>query len=360
VRGRLLGADGQPTAGEIRLVANDVRDTRYQRAKADKDGRFELLLTEGGTFELVGGVEGQTAAHVQVVLTEGRPHGEATLRLTPFVVVAGRAVDERGDPCAGVHIGLSPIGERDHVSRCRADVQGIFPRGPTAADGTFRFLAPAGYGYRVGYRATPHLYVRGPDVTPPAEDVVLVVREADQRGFTLTGRGVAEGTGAVVPVFRVYLVEHAPTGGHSDQRIATTKDGTFTVGPLPVGRRYSLRFEAEGLGTSTAGPFDATVRTEQVVARLPDLGSLACTVLRPDGTPAVGAHVALQRAGEHPFERAHQGDTDDEGRIQLGAVTPDEYTIHAAAAVRTAGQAQATVTILPRQQATITLTLQRP
>lgn len=362
VRGLLLDSEGQPTAGEIRLLSTPApagAQPKYRRAKADEDGRFELLLTEGGTFELVGGVEGQTAAHVPIAVTESRPHGQATLRLTPFVVVAGRAVDERGEPCAGVHVGLSPICERDGLYQCRTDLQGIYPRGPTAADGTFHFLAPAGDRYRVGYRPAPRLYAYGPEVTPPAADVVLVVREADKRGFTVTGRAVAEATGAVVPAYRVFLVEHEEDGGFRDAPVANATDSTFAIGPLPTGRRYSLRFEAEGYGTATTGPFDATVREEKLVARLPALCRLVCTVLRPDGRPAVEAHVGLQHVPRQPFARAHQGDTDGEGRIELDDLTPGEYTVYATAEITSGGTAKGSVTILPEQRATIVLTLQQ-
>ncbi|MCA8974811.1 MAG: sigma-70 family RNA polymerase sigma factor [Planctomycetes bacterium] len=356
VRGLLLGADGRPVAGEVRLVS--PVGTAWHAAKADADGRFVMLLTEAGSFELVGGVEGQTAAHTPVVLDAARPHAEATLRLTPFLVIAGRAEDERGRPCAGVSAGVSPVRERDAVYRACAELQGIYARGATAEDGSFRFLVPAGCSYQVGYRATPDLFVRGPVVTPPAADIVLVVRESDRRGFTVTCRVFAAATGAAVPAFRVYLVTHEGAG-FSDHALGQGSDGAFAAGPLPVDRRYSLRFEAEGLGSLSVGPFDATVREEAVTVRLPQLGSLLCAVLRPDGRPAVGAQIGLDRDGNHPFEPAHQGRTDADGRIELGELSPDDYTVYASAAVPGAGQAMGKVRIMPGQQAAVVLSLQR-
>jgi hypothetical protein len=362
VRGLLFGADGRPVAGEVRLLSDPGHpghDPRYQAAKTDREGRFEILLTEGGSFELVGGVEGQTAGNVRVVLDEAHPHQEAVLHLSPFLVLAGRVVDEQGESCSGVSLGCSPVVEANWLQQCRTALQGIYARGPSAADGSFRFLVPAGCSYRLGYRPAPHLYAFGPEVMPPTEDAVLVVHESDKQGFEVEGRVISVASGATVNAFRVHLVTHEKSGA-SDQIVAEGKDGTFLAGPLMIGQRYSLRVEAEGFPPATVGPFDATVRKEQVTVRLSASGSVVCTVLRPDGTPAVQAHVGLEHAdGHHPFERAWQGETDRDGRICFDGVPPDDFTVYAQAAVVSGGAAQGTVTVRPGQQTTVQLTLKR-
>jgi len=127
-----------------------------------------------------------------------------------------------------------------------------------------------------------------------------------------------------------------------------------------IGQRYSLRIEAEGFPPATVGPFDATVRREQVTVRLSAFGELVCIVLRPYGTPAVQAHVGLAHAdGYHPFERSHQGETDRDGCIRLMNVPPADFTVYARAAAASGGAAQGTVTVRPAQQATVQLTLKQ-
>jgi hypothetical protein len=328
-------------------------------ARSDRQGRFEFLLAEGGSFHLVGGVEGQTATDVQVVLDQARPHQEAVLRLSPFLVIAGRVVDECFEPRAGVLVGCSPMLEWDWLQQCRSELQGIYARGPSAADGSFRFLVPAGCPYRLGYRPSQHLYAHGTEVMPPTENAVLVVRESDNQGFRVSGRVVSATTGAVIPVFRVNLVTHTSATGSSDELVAEGKDGTFAFGPMPVETRYSLRVEAEGLGTTTIGPFDATVREEQVTVRMPGLGSVVCTVLRSDGTPAVQAQIGLDHAdGHRPFERWHHGKTGNDGRISLSGVPPGDYIVYASAATVHGGKAQGRITVRPDVEASLQLTLQ--
>jgi len=335
---------------------------QYTLAKPDHAGRFELLLSEGGSFEIVGGVAGQTAAHQPIVLDKVRPHQEITLRLTPFVVVAGRVIDERGNACADVHVGLSPVGERTNLLSCLLSIEGIMPRGPTAADGTFRFLVPARGHYRLGYRPSPYLWAQGPQVQAPTEDALLVVREVDKQGFLVGGRVVAEATGVTVPKFDVYLVTHEAGGGFSDRQLTKGTDGTFfAADPLPIGQRYTLRIEAEGLGNAEVGPFDATVRREEVSVRMPALGSLVCTVLRADGTPAVKAHIGIEREGAGPFAPTPQGATDHDGRIRFTDLTPGDYTVNAYSAVGVAGAGTANgrVDVRPALEAALVLSLRQ-
>jgi hypothetical protein len=361
LQGTLYGADGKPTAGKVLLLsAPDPSGTDTQRdwTEADPQGRFEKLLTTGGRFRVVGGVEGQTATDVEVVLDEAHPHQQIELHLTPFVVLAGKVVDERGQPCADVLVGCNPA-ERTWLEQSKASLQGIYARGPSAADGTFRFLVPAGLRYRLVYRTAPNLYARGPEVTPPIEDAVLVARDSDRQGFEIHGRVVRAADGATVPVFRVYLVTHEKGGmGMGNQPIADGKDGTFTVGPLMVDCRYSVCVEAEGLARVNIGPFDATVRREDVTVRLPAFGSVLCTVLRGDGRPAVQAHVGLVDESDcDPFGPWHGGETDKDGRLTLPNVPPAEFVVYASAAVASGTPAKGKVTVRPGQQCEVQITL---
>jgi RNA polymerase sigma-70 factor (ECF subfamily) len=331
VRGQLLDVDDHPLAGMVYVVGAERLDhfASNWQTKSDAEGRFEILLAKGGAFDLVGGVEGQTSAHATLVLEEARPHQQITLRTSPFVAVSGKVVDERGEPCPGVHVGLGYVVDRDFLHERRSDLHGILPRGPTAADGTFEFLAPAGYRYQVVCQVIPgnlDIWVRGPAFAAPASGLVVTLRDSDKQGFVVSGCVLAAEGGVAVPEFRISLTTHGTNGCASNHPIGTGVDGRFRVGPLEVGRRYSLEFEADGLARATVGPFDATVREETVTVHMQRCGSVRCRVLRADGTPAVNVLANLQRLGaDDPFGRAWQGETDTDGHIEFRDVVPDAY-----------------------------------
>ena len=365
VRGVLRDADGAPTAGLIRLLSVPTADapSQWKQGRAKASGEFELLLDKGGSFELFGGIEGKNGVHLPVVLDDANPHQVVTLRLPRLVdaVITGRVVDERGEPCSGVRVTVSQIAvDPVWMQHGMSDLRPTYgSRVDTRADGSFQFTVPGLQRYYLGFMATKELWVRGPELTPPAADVVLVLRASDRQGFVLAGRAVAAATGEVVPSCRVFLVEHQEGGGSSDRPVATTTDGTFAVGPFPTGKRYSLRIEAGGFGDADLGPFDATVRREEVTARLQALGSVLVTVLRADGTPAVKAHVGLDRQGSHPFEPAHQGDTDAQGCVRIADLTADRYTLFADAEVASAGKAETEVVVRSGQETTVQVTLRQ-
>ncbi|HZN41227.1 MAG TPA: hypothetical protein VFD82_20645, partial [Planctomycetota bacterium] len=361
VRGVLLGEDGRPLAGSVRLLGVGKPEPRvHLQGKSDAEGRFEFLLAEAGTFVLVGGVAGQTSARADIVLEAARPHAEVTLRTTPFADVDGKVVDEHGEPIAGAWVALGYVVERDAVHEQRSDLHGILPRGPADAEGLFRFRAPAGYRYRVVARALPDstdLWVKGPEFAIPASDLVVVIREADRQGFVVTGRIVAASDGSPlrgVTIERVETSEHGASSGNEGK----SDDGTFRIGPFATGKRYSFAFGAEGFARTVIGPFDATVRTEEVVVRLPRCGTVRCRVLRADGTPAASAFVSLAAEPRVDFGRAWQGEADQDGCIEFTDVVPGAYKVYARATARVAAGAVGDTVVRPQQTSTVKIVLQ--
>ena len=365
VRGQLLDVDDHPLAGMVYLVGAERLDhfACNWQTKSDVEGRFEILLSRGGAFDLVGGVEGQTSAHATLVLDEARPHQQITLRTSPFVAVSGKVVDERGEPLPGVHVGLGYVVDRDFLHERRSNLHGILPRGPTAADGTFEFLAPAGYRYQVVCQVIPgnrEIWIRGPAFAAPASGLVVTLRDSDKQAFVVSGCVLAAEGGVAVPEFRISLTTHGTNGCASNHPIGTGVGGRFRVGPLEVGRRYSLEFEADGLARATVGPFDATVREETVTVRMQRCGSVRCRVLRADGTPAVNVFANLQRLGDaDPFCRCWQGETDADGRIEFLDVVPDAYKVHARAATAEGGKAVGDTVVRSGQLSDVQLVLQK-
>ncbi|MCB9884219.1 MAG: sigma-70 family RNA polymerase sigma factor [Planctomycetes bacterium] len=329
VSGTLLDHEERPLAGEVRLLG--AGQESVSRATCDAQGRFRMLLTAGGTFDLIGGTPGQTSAHTRLVLDEVRPQQEVTLRTTPFVPVTGKIVDERGQPCAGAHVGLSWAAERSWLERQRNELHGNMARGPTTADGTFSFLAPAGFRYRLVCRALPdsrELWVKGPEFDVPATGLVLAIREVDKQGFVIAGTVVDDEGGAAVPRFSVSRTTHYERGA-SENEVGKGADGAFEIGPLVTGTRCTFVFAAEGFAKARVGPFDTTVRREVVEVRLRRCGKVRLRVLRADGTPAVRVMTSLQQVVEDPFCRAWQGETDGDGNIEFSDVLPEAFKVHA-------------------------------
>lgn len=362
VLGTLRDAAGQPVRGRVHLHAPplDPMHGRDWTAACDADGRFQILLAEGGTFELVGGLEGQTSAQQRIVLAAASPHATVELRTQPFVPVEGVVVDERAQPLAGVFVGLSYDVVRDAVHELRSGLHGILARGPSDARGAFRFLVPAGYRYQLGARplgSNHELFVKGPTFAAPATGLVMVVRDADRRGFEVAARVVADADEAAVPQGRVSVITHEDGGGSSQDAGERFAGGAFRVGPLPAGHRVTLEVTAEGFAGTLVGPFDTTVRTESVVVRLQRCGVVRCRVLRADGTPAVKAWATLVLAGRGPFGPVWQGETDGDGCITFRAVAPGRGTVRAGAVGTNVPGATVDATVRPESTTDVRLTL---
>ena len=109
---------------------------------------------------------------------------------------------------------------------------------------------------------------------------------------------------------------------------------------------------------AVVGPFDATVRTEEIVVRLPRCGTVHCRVLRADGTPAANAFVNLapQPVVDH-FGRAWQGEADQDGCIEFTEVTPGAYKVLARATARVEPGAVGDTVVHPEQTSTVKLVL---
>ena len=325
VRGLLLDERGQPMRGRVFVVAEAMvraRPGQWHGAEAGTDGRFEVLLNEGGAHHVCGGIEGWTPGIAKVELDDAFRHREVTLQVRPFLPVDGQVVDEHGVPCAGVHVGLGLADPGDAFVSRTLELTGILPRGDTDRNGRFRFLAPAHLRYRLGVKIG-HLYAHKQEVALPASGVVITLVAADRQGFTVAGHVFDARTRTPVPAFRVQLLTHSGNG-HRSQVVARVQDagGRFEVGPFPARARYSLTIEAEDYAETDVGPFDATVRREEVRVDLPPCGRVAVRVLHGDGRPAVKVHVGLVHVPDRPFGRAHQGPTDGEGRIVLDGVVP--------------------------------------
>jgi RNA polymerase sigma-70 factor (ECF subfamily) len=313
VRGVLLDENGTPSAGRVHMQGRPGTATAEGggRAECGADGKFEFPVDLAGGYLLVGGGAGRAPAIAASEVDPARPAANVTLRMTTLVVVRGRVVDEHGAPLADRDVTVVPLllaqsGVEDADAREAVQQQLRLLDGGAQAtsdrDGRFEVRMPAGWRCRAITAALPgnyELWVQSEPFSPPAEDVVLVVRARDAEGFVLTGRVVAEADGTPVTNVRIERRFGERQAGGIDP-VGRAKDGSFRLGPLaPEGRSWFV-FTAEGFARTTVGPFELGVRTEELVVRLPRCGRLRCRLLRKDGTPAVGGLARAAARGRGP------------------------------------------------------------
>jgi len=361
VRGLLLDGNGDRVVQERVRLLGASKGTVGGFATSDDHGRFEFLLTSGGAFDLVTGAKGWSAAHVRIELSHAVRRRTVTLRLKPLQIVSGRVVDERGVAQPGVHLGLSYTGKRNRVLRAISHSNRELPRGKTGVGGRFRFLAPAGQRYVIGYRTASSVYVKKQEVVPPATNIVVVVREDDGRGFRIAGRVTRAADGRPVTQFTLELVSYSSTGGGSASVIARGgKDGRFDVGPFRTSRRYSLMVHAPGLAETVVGPFEPILGRRNVDITMQRPGTVVCTVRRWDGVAVARCRTVLARfEGYNPFGRAWQRRTDDKGKSELTEVAPGRYHVHAVPIGELLEPAKEDVVVEPGQETRVELTLKR-
>lgn len=334
VRAVLLDPRGAPLAGTA-ILAGDDNGSWCERT--DDAGTCLWRLRAGGRFDLYGGREGSAFGHEVVELTAVRPHQEVTLRTKPLRPVAGRVVDERGQPIRGLDVAFHET-DAEMTRALGGEHFWKWSMTETEPDGSFRVLLPADMPFRIRYSVGYGPYdtsVDGPVVTPPAEDLQIVVSDADRQrratGFELWPRVVSAASGE--PIANVSIGHYM----ESDSDCAFTdgachrSDGRIMVGP--VGLRWRsvwFEFRAAGFAPLSIGPYEVTERVEEVTVRMLSHATLDVHVQRTDGTPAIGARVrALGGAPEVPFQEHDEGLTDADGRVHFDRLRPGALTVHA-------------------------------
>ncbi len=362
VRGDLLTENGDPLPGRVWLVRKAGTPGRALfRTEADSIGAFEFLLVDGGEFTVVGGVEGRTSAVASVRLEPGAETAEVELRTRPFAAVSGRVVDEGGAPLGGVFVGLSFDFERDAVERQRSSLHGNLPRGDTAADGTFSFLAPAGYRLQLVARPVAgnrNLLVRGPRFVSPAQGLTLTIGAADRQGFVLFGDVTSRSSGQPIASATVQMVTKKGSGS-SMGKVGVVENGSYETEILAPSGSAWFEIQASGYAPMRHGPIDLGIGRRRLDFALPDLGTMRVRVHRPDGTPAVGYRVMLGYEPYDPFGPAWQGKTNAEGMIEFEKIIPRDYRVIARAPTEAGGEGETPATVVSGERSDVEVFIAR-
>jgi hypothetical protein len=219
IRGRIVSADtGEPLRhARVELAAPEMRNTRA--VPSDLEGRFEFQHLPAGRFTVWASKNGYVTlsygqhrsfqAGRRIELAAGQAFDQATIALPRGAVIAGRVVNDLGEPVSGIRIGayrlryrdgrrdVAPAGrngETDDLGQYRVSA---LPPG-TYFVGSFGAMAAAGAVIEEGVTLAPTYY---PATTNIAEGKPVTVRQAQEVGsidITMVAGRAASVTGTVL------------------------------------------------------------------------------------------------------------------------------------------------------------------
>lgn len=230
LRGTVRDAAGELVAGAF-VRAPGLRTPVTNHVRTGVDGAFELRdLPEGELrLEVYHGEHPKITHEVRI---EGTREHVWHARFGAGGTVAGRLLDEAGEPIAGWIVTSRPRNGRV----ARTDRRGRFTLPDVRPEDNVLLFRPA-YG-----RSPIRLRVTG--VAASSEERTFRVGADDEPSATLRGQ-VLDGTGNPLPDCAIHLVQEGEIV-HDSTR--TRGDGTFSIAPLPPGsyrvlpRHERLRF----------------------------------------------------------------------------------------------------------------------
>jgi hypothetical protein len=159
VAGRVVNALDEHPLSHATVTLAEIRSRRTPlTTTSDDDGHFDFTAVPPGKYHMMGIAAGYVSApymaHEQfgtaIVTGAGLATDSLTLRLTPMSVIAGRVIDEAGDPIQRASVALyrdNPLAGSEHVTRFRIL--------NTGDDGQFEFNRLPPGKYFLSATATP-------------------------------------------------------------------------------------------------------------------------------------------------------------------------------------------------------------
>jgi protocatechuate 3,4-dioxygenase beta subunit len=276
-------------------------------AITDSSGRFRAGPLLPGRFAVLAQRADYLSSQLSGIGASVARPGRAAIALEPAASVAGKVVDERGQPVRGARVRLE-----------RAPAAGRFRRGPgffapvpqtvTGPDGSFRLdrlaassgvtLAASGAGFVPSTR--PGLVLKAGQ---SVRNLVLTLRT----GLTASGRVVDEQNqpvaGALIRVARAddrtMRGPFRPAGGDGNPDATSRDDGSFTVGGLEEGD-YRVSAARDGYAPKTLASVAVTAKppTRWPAIVLVRGVAVAGVVKDGEGHPVPGALVNVFVEGE--------------------------------------------------------------
>lgn len=252
LRGRVLDHVQAPIVGALVWVEGSPA------VRTNTDGVFDLNVTSG-LAKLQAAAAGFFSTEIDLGYLAGGQIPTPTLVLEPRLKIAGRVVDDEGQPLSGVEIALryDPAGSRSSALRDRSGGLALSDR-----NGRFRLTGLlADVPYQVFFRrdgyapAIEEIPAHQPG-NPPAEMDITLKRGQRARGWVQDRDGNAI-VGAVVVLeaspsedLRTHLAEIMEPDRLFRHETRTDSWGRFLLRDIAPGR-YVLRTEAPGFAAQT-------------------------------------------------------------------------------------------------------------
>ncbi|MDH3592348.1 MAG: carboxypeptidase-like regulatory domain-containing protein, partial [Planctomycetota bacterium] len=325
VTGRVTGPGGTPVA-KARVW---IRDHEARFALTDAGGTYELTHVGPGTVHVFAGADGFAPAAfgmssgwgdaVPVRVADRKTVTGIDVALLLGAHVAGRVVDDTGQPLAGVFVRVRARVEPGGIATVRTGADGAFRAGPLALR--------AKTGIYVDF-ATPAMTI------PSAHRSLAPGRTLDLGDVVGRRPGRVEGRVEIGwDESRAVYVEAIPAGERYLARTGrVAADGTFSMA-VPAGE-VAIVARVDGAddvaSASRTVKIEANGTTDGVTLTLLRTFPITGRVETADGTPlpnlAVGAYG--------PDRLAHLTTTDETGAFHFGPLPEGEYKVGVANAAR--------------------------
>ncbi len=325
ISGRVLSADGAPVAG-AQVVAEDaaemfsMADPEVDGVVTDSDGRYEIPAVSAGNVRVVATHDRYPSGSSSLIATDGRrPVTGVDIEMAPAASVAGRVVDDHGQPAAWASVRVAPARTTDMR---RAGVRGA----TTDEDGTFEV---------VGLERRPAQIVATSDGLASAIVELDLGARARLESVELSLEAPARIAGTVVdgdgePVPEVHVLAYPDVMGEGmdavalrgSQQAVTDGGGRFELSGLPEGG-YRLQAGRSAAGWSGQAPSGVTARTgdDDVTITLHAPGGVKGRVVLEEGGSPGAFSVAVGGTAGTPFAGA------DGGAFEVDGIEPGARTV---------------------------------
>jgi uncharacterized GH25 family protein len=264
----------------------------------------------------------------------------ARVALRRGAALAGRVIDDRGQPVAGARVVYH--GASDWSVQADERLDGAV----TGDDGRFRFDAVAAGSVRVDARHPEHAPGSSRIVTLDGVTAVDGVEVVLIAGAAVTGV-VVDVDGRAVASARVRIGVHgAGFASAPPRQVFSDADGRFAVRGLP--RRILEAVAMADAGASATTPIDTTGGDVAGIELVVDVtGTIAGVVVDPAGEPIDGVQVSAlpdfrSGGGGDPSQWRLRGFPEDltapDGRFTLTGLAPGDYRLRASRHPRRGGR----------------------
>jgi hypothetical protein len=320
------------------LGGNFPDEPPYQASTtSDAEGAFQFDLPRLDTYTLIGTApEAPPGDPVMATVTSFNRHVTVHLFTTEPSLISGRMVDGNGAPMAGVMVRARPahlylpealqyaptIWGRLGQAAAATDEFGAFVLEPLHPEGTYILFARPD-------ESRPERKIVVKNVPAGTDDVVLVASDENLARVIVELAVVSDATGDPIEDFRpTLLIQLDGRTIDTHHPPVHAPGGVFVIEGLAPGYDYCLRVDADGFGVVERPWFSASPKGHEVLARLPDTGTLDIAVTDGVGIAVALASVTIRRQSEDfSVDRTRTAHTNDAGRVTFADLAPGRYRI---------------------------------